>query len=153
MDEFYVQNKATWARSSACKECVKAGVRANRLRHLDYYVAYDAKRYQERPERREHATKCFEKWRRTPRGKAVIRARKVVQADRYSARHAVLSAVRDGRLKKLPCEVCGDPKVHGHHDDYSKPLDVRWLCATHHAEHHRVHGKSPRQEVAKTVPR
>ena len=41
-----------------------------------------------------------------------------------------------GVLIKKPCEKCGDPKAQGHHDDYSKPLDVRWLCAFHHREHH-----------------
>jgi hypothetical protein len=46
------------------------------------------------------------------------------------------NALRDGRLERQPCEVCGSLKVEGHHDDYSKPLDVRWLCCAHHAEHH-----------------
>ncbi len=45
-------------------------------------------------------------------------------------------AIRSGRLIKQPCEVCGETKVEAHHDDYSKPLDVRWLCTTHHAERH-----------------
>jgi hypothetical protein len=45
---------------------------------------------------------------------------------------------QSGRLKKLPCEVCGNPKSDGHHDDYAKPLDVKWLCRKHHAERHRA---------------
>jgi len=43
-----------------------------------------------------------------------------------------------GRLKRQPCEVCGYLDVHGHHDDYDKPLQVRWLCAEHHREAHRT---------------
>jgi hypothetical protein len=34
-------------------------------------------------------------------------------------------------------EVCGDPDAHAHHEDYSKPLEVRWLCTQHHNEAHR----------------
>jgi len=42
-------------------------------------------------------------------------------------------------LEKQPCEVCGATKVEAHHDDYTKPLEVRWLCKRHHSE---VHTKS-----------
>lgn len=45
-------------------------------------------------------------------------------------------AIRDGILIKRPCEVCGAAQVDAHHDDYSRPLDVRWLCRSHHLRHH-----------------
>lgn len=45
-------------------------------------------------------------------------------------------AIRSGDLVPQPCEVCGKLKVDAHHDDYSKPLSVRWLCRPHHKEHH-----------------
>lgn len=45
-------------------------------------------------------------------------------------------AVKAGKVKKLPCRVCGDVKSEGHHEDYSKPFDVIWLCKVHHAEVH-----------------
>lgn len=35
------------------------------------------------------------------------------------------------------CEKCGAPKAHAHHDDYTKPLDVRWLCRSCHGVEHR----------------
>lgn len=49
------------------------------------------------------------------------------------------------QLMPQPCEKCGmEPRkvdgrriVHAHHDDYSKPLEVRWLCRTCHAMEHR----------------
>src|SRR4051812_26186703 len=53
--------------------------------------------------------------------------------DRYAAHNAVAYAVRTGAITKEPCEVCGEIRAHGHHDDYTKPLEVRWLCAAHHA--------------------
>ena len=57
---------------------------------------------------------------------------------KYKAHSMVNNAVRDGRLKREPCEVCGKLKVEAHHDDYRSPLKVRWLCRKHHLE---VEGK------------
>jgi hypothetical protein len=54
------------------------------------------------------------------------------------AQAAVAKAKRQGLLIPQPCEVCGTTeKIHAHHDNYSKPLDVRWLCQLHHMQHHR----------------
>ena len=48
-------------------------------------------------------------------------------------------AVKDGILIPQPCEVCGGwgKRIEKHHDDYSKPLEVRWFCSTHHHRHHK----------------
>lgn len=44
------------------------------------------------------------------------------------------------RIPIKPCEVCGTTEnVHRHHDDYTKPRDVRFLCAEHHRQHHASH--------------
>lgn len=47
---------------------------------------------------------------------------------------AVHRALRAGTLVRQACEVCGtsDGRIDAHHDDYAKPLDVRWLCRRHH---------------------
>jgi hypothetical protein len=40
-------------------------------------------------------------------------------------------------IKKNSCEICGqEEKVHGHHFDYTKPLEIAWLCPKHHGEVH-----------------
>lgn len=58
---------------------------------------------------------------------------------KLSARDKVRVAIRNGSLVRKPCEVCGEPRTHAHHEDYSRPLDVRWLCPVHHGlEHRRV---------------
>lgn len=55
---------------------------------------------------------------------------------RQRARWLVKSAVRRGVLSRGACERCGNEKAHAHHDDYNKPLAVRWLCQRHHWEWH-----------------
>lgn len=61
----------------------------------------------------------------------------------------VRQAVAAGTLTRGPCEVCGTTeRIHGHHDDYSKPLSVRWLCSSHHSKwHHKNEALAP-QAVA-----
>jgi hypothetical protein len=53
------------------------------------------------------------------------------------ARSMVAHAVQSGRLARRPCvECCSTDGVEGHHEDYSKPLDVIWLCRTCHRALH-----------------
>lgn len=59
---------------------------------------------------------------------------------KYAARKAVAEALADGRLVRQPCAECGRAGVHGHHNDYARPLDVTWFCVRHHLEWHRIHG-------------
>lgn len=41
-------------------------------------------------------------------------------------------------IKSSTCEKCGSEKnIHGHHDDYSRPLDIRWLCQSCHFSFHK----------------
>jgi len=41
-----------------------------------------------------------------------------------------------GKIERKPCENCGDPVAQMHHEDYDKPLEVRWLCRKCHVKHH-----------------
>lgn len=52
--------------------------------------------------------------------------------EKHRAHWLVEYAVKSGKLERQPCEVCGDANVQAHHDDYDKPLEVRWLCPLHH---------------------
>lgn len=67
---------------------------------------------------------------------------KLVNPHKVWARNQALLAIRRGELVRKPCEVCGAEKTDSHHDDYSKPLDVRWLCRKHHNGFHQHQKKS-----------
>jgi len=61
---------------------------------------------------------------------------------KYKAQTKVNNAIRDRRLASKPCQICGSTKrIHAHHDDYSKMLDVRWLCPKHHKQWHTENGQ------------
>jgi len=107
-----------------------------------------------RPDREAANRRNREYYARNPEQKRAMRAQHVRTwrerhpdwREKYKAQHKashdVTNALRDGRLNRQPCEVCGAEDVEGHHDDYSRTLDVRWLCSVHHRE---VHVLSPRQ--------
>jgi hypothetical protein len=56
--------------------------------------------------------------------------------EKLLAHRAVYKAIKNGNLIKLTCEICGEIKSEAHHDDYSKPLDIRWLCDYDHKQFH-----------------
>jgi hypothetical protein len=59
--------------------------------------------------------------------------------DRRRAHQAVQTGKRNGTIIPKPCETCGSThRVHAHHDDYSKPLEIAWLCHIHHMERHAM---------------
>lgn len=44
------------------------------------------------------------------------------------------NALNNNKMQRGVCEICGEKEAQGHHADYSKPLEVRWFCALHHAQ-------------------
>jgi len=107
-----------------CKECSKKDSIQHRNDNLESYRSYDRER-SKLPHRLELGVKINKEYR-------------AKYPDRYKANTEVSNAVRDGRLEKWPCMVCGDVKSVGHHPDYSRPLDVVWLCQIHHKEAHAL---------------
>ena len=62
-----------------------------------------------------------------------------------------LSAIKNGKLTPQPCAVCGKDKTQGHHEDYSKPLDVVWLCIRHHQDRH-IHLRNAKTLNQEPIP-
>lgn len=142
-DSFYAHPKASDGLDSSCKDCRKEKVRLNRIAKSDYYREYDKKRFQDDP----RVKARHKEYQNTDQGKIVTGKCKAAwiaaNPKKKAASTAVGNAVRDGKLTKKPCEICGSTKrTHGHHDDYDKVYDVRWLCPQHHRDWHKEHGEA-----------
>lgn len=115
---FYDSNPRT------CKECIKMRVRLNRKEKLEYYREYD----RQRGSRQDYSyTKEYrEKY-----------------PNKYKAHVKVNNYLRDSKIIKLElCELCGSSEnIVGHHDDYLRPLDIRWLCQGCHVQWHKENGE------------
>lgn len=61
--------------------------------------------------------------------------------EKYRVRQVTYRAIQTGKIKRQPCEVCSDPKSQAHHEDYTKPLEITWLCRKHHDERHAELGR------------
>jgi len=70
---------------------------------------------------------------------------------RKKARAKAYKALQRGTLTRLPCEVCQSDNVEIHHEDYARPLVVRWLCRRHHLDGH--HFTEPDDPIAIVLKR
>lgn len=117
--EYYIKNKARLARQ----------MREYYEKNKEHILA---KRKEYHENNREKENKACREYHR---GNAQLWARKTAQTGQ--ANSLVNRAVSRGDIKRKPCEVCGEQKAEAHHDDYNKPLEVRWLCRECHGKWHR----------------
>ena len=69
---------------------------------------------------------------------AANRRWRIENPEKAKAQRKLRHEVEMGRMVRGACEACGSQKTQGHHEDYSKPLEVVWLCAKHHGQRHRT---------------
>lgn len=123
--------------TAKCKECTKAKANAYRAANLEKVKAYDRARsslpHRVAARTEYQSTNAYS----ASHSAANARYRKR-HPERDIARTALNNAVRDGRV--VPWPICAMPecnsKPEAHHPDYSKPLDVVWLCDAHHKQAH-----------------
>jgi hypothetical protein len=134
---FYKHKAMKDGHLNKCIECCKKHEHLRRVSKIEEIRAYDRMRGS-LPHRLE-ANRLRQK---TEQGKLIhLQANeryKEKYKNRHAARHIVGNALRDGKIFKQPCFVCGDPKTEGHHPDYDRPLEVVWLCMKHHKEAHKM---------------
>jgi len=123
ISDFQVRKASKDGLTSSCKDCLKIRDAARYINEKDYRLARH-RLYMKTDNGRMAHKKATDAWKDR---NAVRRAANVILGH----------AVRDGRVIKFPCFICGS-KAHAHHPDYDRPLDVIWLCPKHHKEAHAI---------------
>jgi len=124
LSEFYKHNRMKDGHLNKCKTCTKSDVRLDR-QTSENARERDRLRYHNDPKRKQHCYDNAKQWR-------------INNPERAKAIEAANNALRSKRIeRKTKCEKCGAAEpLHKHHEDYSKPLDVMWLCPKCHHRHH-----------------
>lgn len=117
LEDFRLDARKLYGRGYQCYECSHEWGRQYRVRAGDHI--------RQREKVYAHSAKgkaCYRRYRqRTPVDPIKRKAMTMVRQ----------------HLTRQPCEICGEQRSHGHHDDYTQPLQVVWLCALHHVARHK----------------
>ena len=118
LNEFHNCNSTKDGRQYVCKICQKEYEQRNRERRKEYQKQYHNQYYHRTPEK-------------------------------HKARNILNSAVKSGKIHKpVYCSSCdSDRHLEAHHTDYSKPLEVMWLCRSCHVD---LHNKIREEEITQT---
>lgn len=135
LSEFYTHARMADGHLNKCKDCVKKRIYQHRADNIEEVRAYDRKRG-DQPDR----LAAHRAYAQTERGKERLAAGNKAWIDRNQEKrqcHITFgNALRDGKIQPQPCEECG-AEAEAHHEDYSKPLEVQWLCMEHHKALHK----------------
>lgn len=89
------------------------------------------------------ANERSKKYYKTENGKKAVKRAVKKNINKYpkkaTARNKLNYAVSQGKIKKpQKCSKCGEAekRIEGHHEDYSKPLEVKWVCTKCHSSLH-----------------
>ena len=123
LSDFYKHKQMADGHLNKCKACTKKDARTHRNENLERIRKYD----------RARGNRQHRDYKKDYRKKFPAKCR---------AQNLVASAIKKKNLIREPCEECGSSEsVHAHHDDYMRPLKVRWLCASHHRQWHEENGE------------
>ncbi len=120
LTEFYKHPQMKDGHLNKCKECTKKDVSEK------YYSEHESRAEYER------------KRNKTPHRKAQVikymRKNREDNPEKYKARSVVSGAIKTNKLvRPNHCSICNELcKPHAHHEDYSRPLDIVWVCVRCH---------------------
>lgn len=122
--DFYRDSAAKDGLRPDCKECNKRRALEWRYANHEKFLAY----------MKERSIKPH------VRASAITRVRNSIarHPERQAAREIVKNAIKRGEMVRQPCKDCGKPNADAHHHDYTRPLEVEWLCRRCHGIEHRT---------------
>ena len=121
--EYYRRSATADGYFGKCKVCVSLDAKARRQdpRCRDRLLAQDIEAHR--------------RWRKANPEEAANRVREYRLANREKKR--AWNMVANYLENPGACSQCNSTgHIHAHHDDYTKPLEVRWLCVACHSQHH-----------------
>lgn len=141
LDQFYVHSMMLDGHLNICKECTKKRVHDHREKNIEKIQAYDRERG--RGEKRKSALVARQNRQKKEDKIGYNEKRRLYNSKREkiknNARQKLDRAVNNGLIRRPNrCDDCGiECKPHGHHEDYSLPLNVIWVCTACHGLRHR----------------
>ena len=123
LSDFYKHKAMSDGHLNKCKECTKEDVKERR--------------------RTNPKVQEYDRLRGNRQDPDYLKQYREKYPNKYKAHNLVNNGIRDGKISsKNSCEECfSEFSFEAHHDDYSKPLDVRWLCALCHKRWHSENGE------------
>lgn len=141
LSEFSIATANSDGHECKCRECKSEYNREYHIQNRDRVNQHNREwRAKNKDKMREINRRNYRE--KKNRIKACVKARGEKHPERTAASARVNAAIKSGKLKRPDrCEQCGEPcRPDAHHRDYSKPLDVVWLCRSCHLLAHRIEG-------------
>jgi hypothetical protein len=138
--------QSAWNRTVAGKECIRKFREENPDKWIAYNEAY-GKSKKGKESRKKYKTSVRGKevkkkyLLRRYGGESGLRKARREKLDKHRTPEKAVAwdkayrAIQAGKIIRVPC-TCGNPNSEAHHEDYSKPLDVIFLCASCHQKLH-----------------
>jgi hypothetical protein len=118
VSRFFKHPNTKDGRLGKCIACARKDSTEHRWKNVDRIREFDRKRGNRQ------SVSYLRNWRKS-------------NPEKYAAHIIVGNALASGKIVKQPCEKCESEKhIHGHHNDYSKPLEITWLCCICHKQEH-----------------
>lgn len=157
-EEFRKSNRYKDGHYSRCKDCMKEYEKSNedidkkresrkryREKNREIIRDQDRKSYMRNPDKfRDKAKVSQKRYFQTEKGRLKYKIHNEILRKKYPekarARSLLSNAVCEGRIiRPTQCTLCfsSDVVIQGHHYDYSKPLDIIWVCTSCHSMIHR----------------